>query len=113
MPAGWWWDLPPDDRGPTAPAGRHLLSPPMPYVALFLVVLRVNLLPAFGAPTWTVLVFARLNWHMNPVALVVLGAVAAAGGRYLLALGASRFRSRLSEKRRENLQAAPGTRGLP
>lgn len=50
--------------------------------------------------------FARLNWHMNPVALVVLGAVAAAGGRYLLALGASRFRSRLSEKRRENLQAA-------
>ena len=78
----------------------------MQYVALFFIVLGVNLLPAFGPPTWTILVFARLNWHMNPVALVILGAVAAASGRYLLALGARRFRGHLSEKRRENLAAA-------
>jgi membrane protein YqaA with SNARE-associated domain len=78
----------------------------MQYVALFLIVLGVNLLPAFGPPTWTILVFARLNWQMNPVALVVLGAIAAASGRYLLALGARRFRGHLSQKRRENLAAA-------
>jgi len=42
---------------------------------------------------------------MNPVALVVLGALAAATGRYLLALGARGFRGVLSEKRRENLAA--------
>jgi len=78
----------------------------MQYVALFLIVLGVNLLPAFGPPTWTILVFARLNWQMNPVALVVLGAIAAASGRYLLALGARRFRGHHSQKRRENLAAA-------
>ena len=47
----------------------------MQYVFLFLIVLGVNLLPAFGPPTWTLLVFARLNLNMSPVALVVLGAI--------------------------------------
>jgi hypothetical protein len=79
---------------------------PMQYVYVFLIVFGVNLLPAFGPPTWILLVFARLNWHMNPVALVVIGGIAAASGRYLLARGARRFRGRLSEKRRENLAAA-------
>lgn len=78
----------------------------MQYVYVFLIVFGVNLLPAFGPPTWTLLVFARLNWHLNPVALVVIGAVAAASGRYLLAVGARRFRGHLSPKRRENLAAA-------
>jgi membrane protein YqaA with SNARE-associated domain len=78
----------------------------MQYLTVFLIVFGVNLLPAFGPPTWTLLVFARLNWQLNPVALVVLGAVAAASGRYVLALGARRFRGHLSEKRRENLAAA-------
>jgi len=78
----------------------------MQYFYVFLIVFGVNLLPAFGPPTWTLLVFARLNWHLQPVALVVVGAVAAASGRYLLARGAQRFRGHLSEKRRENLAAA-------
>jgi membrane protein YqaA with SNARE-associated domain len=78
----------------------------MQYVLMFLIVLGVNLLPAFGPPTWTLLVFGRLSWGLNPVALVILGAIAAASGRYLLALGSRRFRGHLSEKRRENLTAA-------
>ncbi len=78
----------------------------MQYVYVFLIVFGVNLLPAFGPPTWTLLVFARLNWHMNPVALVVIGALAAASGRYVLALGARRFRGHLGDRRRENLAAA-------
>ena len=77
----------------------------MQYLYLFLIVLGVNLLPAFGPPTWTLLVFARINWHLNPVALVVLGGLGAMVGRYLLAVTARRFRGHLSERLRGNLTA--------
>ena len=66
----------------------------------------VNLLPAFGPPTWALLVFFRLNSDLPAVPLVLLGAVAAASGRLVLALTARHFRSRFSAKRRENLEAA-------
>ncbi len=78
----------------------------MQYLFLFLIILCVNLLPAFGPPTWTLLVFARIDWHLDPVAIVLLGGVAAMTGRYLLAVGARRFRGHLSASRRENLSAA-------
>jgi membrane protein YqaA with SNARE-associated domain len=76
-----------------------------PYLLLVLAVFGVNLLPAFGPPTWSVLVFFRLHWHLDSVATVALGAFAAASGRYVLALGARRFRLRLSAKRRTSLEA--------
>ena len=76
------------------------------YLLLLAIVFGVNLLPAFGPPTWTLLVFARLNWHLEPVAIVLIGACAAATGRYVLAVGTRHFRSRFSEKRRANLMAA-------
>lgn len=78
----------------------------MLYLALFGIVLVVNLMPAFGPPTWALLVLMKLNWHLNSVALVALGALAAGTGRYLLALACFRLRYRLSERRRSNLQAA-------
>ena len=70
------------------------------------VVFGVNLLPAFGPPTWAVLVLLKLNWHLNAVALVIIGAIAAAAGRYCLAWATQRFKSHLSRKRVENLKAA-------
>jgi membrane protein YqaA with SNARE-associated domain len=76
------------------------------YLILTLVIFGVNLLPAFGPPTWAVLVFARLQWHLNPVALVALGVTGAACGRYLLARGARRFKIRLPSRLRENLEDA-------
>jgi membrane protein YqaA with SNARE-associated domain len=76
------------------------------YLALFAIVLGINLLPAFGPPTWAVLVFTRLHWHLNPFALVILGAVAAMTGRYLLARGARHFKDRLPDRMRDNLQDA-------
>ena len=76
------------------------------YLILFLAVLSVNLLPAFGPPTWSVLVFFRLNSTMPTWALVLVGAVAAATGRYLLAKAFWLLRGRLSEKTRANLEAA-------
>ena len=66
----------------------------------------INLLPAFGPPTWAVLVFFRLNSDLPAVPLVLLGALAAASGRLVLAKAARHFRGRFSPKRRENLQAA-------
>lgn len=80
----------------------------MPYLAVFAIVFGINLLPAFGPPTWAVLVFTRLHWHLNPVALVLIGAVAAASGRYLLALGARHFSTRLPRRMQDNLQDARG-----
>jgi membrane protein YqaA with SNARE-associated domain len=78
----------------------------MQYLLLFVIVLGVNLLPAFGPPTWTLLVFAKINWHLNPVAVVVLGGIAAMSGRYLLALSFRRFRGRMSPRLQGNLAAA-------
>ena len=66
----------------------------------------VNLLPAFGPPTWAVLVFFRLNSDLPAVPLVLVGALAAASGRLVLAATTRHFRSRFSAKRRANLQAA-------
>ena len=69
------------------------------------VVFGVNLLPAFGPPTWAVLVFFRLQSNLAAIPLVLIGALAAACGRLVLAHGSRRFRSRLSPKRIENLEA--------
>lgn len=78
----------------------------MSYLLAFGIVLGVNLLPAFGPPTWSVLILFRLRSNLNPVVLVTLGAATAALGRYLLAVGCRALRSRLSPKRKANLVAA-------
>lgn len=75
------------------------------YAAAAAIVLGVNLLPAFGPATWMLLVLFTLNWDLNPVALVVLGALAAGSGRYVLAWLTRRLRSHLSPERRANLEA--------
>jgi uncharacterized membrane protein YdjX (TVP38/TMEM64 family) len=72
---------------------------------VFAVVFAVNLLPAFGPPTWTVLVAMRLGLDVPAVPLVLVGASAAACGRWALAHGAYLLRGRMSEDRRESLEA--------
>lgn len=76
------------------------------YLALVGVVFGANLLPAFGPPTWSLLVFFRLQSHIPAVPLVLIGAMTAASGRLVLALGSRRFRDHLSTKRLEHLAAA-------
>jgi membrane protein YqaA with SNARE-associated domain len=76
------------------------------YLLVAAVVFGVNLLPAFGPPTWAVLVLFRLNSHIPAIPLVLVGAVSAAAGRLLLATLSRHFRSLLSDKRRANLEAA-------
>jgi uncharacterized membrane protein YdjX (TVP38/TMEM64 family) len=66
----------------------------------------INLLPAFGPPTWAVLVFFRLNSELPAVPLVLLGALSAASGRFALARTTRHFRARFAVERRENLRSA-------
>lgn len=70
------------------------------------IVFAVNLMPAFGPPTWALLVFVRIRWpDIPPVALIAAGALAATSGRLVLALGTRRLGGRLSPGRRANLEA--------
>ena len=85
------------------------------YLLAALCIFGVNLLPAFGPPTWAVLVFFRLNSDLAAVPLVLLGALAAAAGRLALATASRRFRGRFSPERLRSLEAAEevlaGSRG--
>jgi len=55
------------------------------YLLAIAVIAGANLLPAFAPPTWSILVFFTLRYHMNPVALVLLGVMSATLGRAILA----------------------------
>lgn len=85
------------------------------YLVAVACIFGVNLLPAFGPPTWAVLVFFRLHSDLAAAPLVLLGALAAASGRLVLAATSRRFRSRFSPRRLESLEAAEhalvGSRG--
>ncbi|MEY2512775.1 MAG: hypothetical protein QOJ89_133 [bacterium] len=72
---------------------------------VFALVFAVNLLPAFGPPTWAVLVGLHFALDVSPVALVAAGALGAACGRWALAHGAWLLRARLSDDRRASLEA--------
>lgn len=76
------------------------------YVIAAAVIFGVNLLPAFGPPTWSLLVFFRVRYGLDAVPLIALGGVSAASGRFLLATAAAHFHDRMSERRRANLTAA-------
>jgi hypothetical protein len=69
------------------------------------VVFGVNLLPAFGPPTWAALVFFRFRYGEIPIAgLIVGGALAAVAGRFLLARAFRAFGRKLDTKRTESLE---------
>jgi hypothetical protein len=76
------------------------------YLIAFAVIFGVNLLPAFGPPTWSILVLLTLNSDLDPALTVIVGALAAASGRFVLATGARRLRPRMSAERLASLAAA-------
>jgi hypothetical protein len=61
------------------------------------VVFALNLLPAFGPPTWAALVFFSLDFNLPAVPLVLGGALAAASGRFVLASAARNLGSLLPD----------------
>jgi uncharacterized membrane protein YdjX (TVP38/TMEM64 family) len=82
------------------------LSGIAPYLILFAIVLGVNLMPAFGPPTWSVIVLYGLNSDLPLVPMVVIAAVAAALGRFLLALACRHLGGWIKGRIRRNLDAA-------
>jgi hypothetical protein len=75
-------------------------------LAVIGIVFAINLLPAFGPPTWALLVFARIKWPDIPAAaLIAAGALAATAGRLVLAVGTRKLAGRLPAERRANLEA--------
>jgi membrane protein YqaA with SNARE-associated domain len=72
-------------------------------------VFAVNLLPAFGPPTWALLVFFSLDFDLPAVPLVLGGALAAASGRFLLATATRRVRPRLAAARLRRVERAQAT----
>ena len=78
----------------------------MRYIDVLAIVFGLNLLPAFGPPTWAVLVLFKLDWHLSPWILVAAGVVSAGAGRYLLALATRYSRKWLPKKRVDSLDAA-------
>ena len=72
----------------------------------FAIVLAVNLLPAFGPPTWSIIVLYGLNTRLPVAELVIVGALAAATGRLLLAQAFRLLADHLSDRTKRNLAAA-------
>ena len=76
------------------------------YLFFFAVVFAINLMPAFGPPTWSVIVLFGLNTDLPVTGIVLTGALAAASGRFLLAHGFRLLARYVSQKTKDNLAAA-------
>lgn len=74
------------------------------YVVTFGAIFATNLMPAFGPPTWTLLVFFKFNTDLPLATLVIGGALASSLGRFVLASASRRFRHRFSEERLARLE---------
>ncbi len=76
------------------------------YALVAAAIFGVNLVPAFGPPTWAVLVLFHLHGDYAPPLLVLVGALSAASGRLVLARATRHLGQYLPEKRRTNLRVA-------
>jgi len=63
-------------------------------------------MPAFGPPTWSIIVLFGLGTQMPTPAIILTGALAAASGRFLLALGFRFFGNHVPARTKRNLAAA-------
>ncbi|CAB5239389.1 unannotated protein [freshwater metagenome] len=61
------------------------------HLIAFLVVFLCNVVPAFAPPTWTVLVFFTLNYHIHALGLIPIAITAAVMGRAILAYSFRHF----------------------
>ena len=78
----------------------------MSLISLGVIVFLCNLAPMFAPPTWSIIVFFLITKDLNPVMAVIVAALAAGSGRYLLAVSTRAMRNYLPEKARKNLYDA-------
>ena len=69
-------------------------------------VFGINVVPAFAPPTWTVLVYFSLANHVPAFAIITIGVVAAAFGRFILASYFRYFRHKLPASYAQNMHNA-------
>ena len=65
------------------------------YLLAFLLIFAENLMPAFGPPTWLVLVYLTLGFNLEPFPLIVLAVIAASLAHWLMAHFFRQIRNRL------------------
>lgn len=56
----------------------------MYYIFVFIASFLVDLIPFFGLPAWTVMVFFQVKYHLNIWGVLVLGVLGSTLGRYTL-----------------------------
>jgi hypothetical protein len=78
-----------------------LAADPLWWVLLFGGIVLLNMIPAFMPPTWTLLAWAHINHDVPVLLIAAVGALGAATGRVLLALGSRAFGMRLLPDRWE------------
>ena len=78
----------------------------MSLLSLGVVVFLCNLAPLLAPPTWSIIVYFLITREMNPALAVMVAAIAAGTGRYLLALGTRLLRNYIPEIARKNLYDA-------
>ena len=76
---------------------------------MVLVIYGVSLLPAFGPPSWVLVVFYSQVYHLAILPTVLLAAFSTAAGRLTLALAVRHLRKYLPIRMTSNLDAAKTT----
>lgn len=77
----------------------------MEYLWAFIIIFGENLMPAFGPPTWLVLVYLTLGFGLEPVPLIAIAVIAASIAHFLMAHAFRRFRFKLPGWYRVNLES--------
>lgn len=73
---------------------------------VFVVIVGMNLLPAFAPPTWTVLAYFALTLGISDPLLIAIGVLAASLGRWGLASIFRRYRDKLPNSYVRNMENA-------
>jgi membrane protein YqaA with SNARE-associated domain len=74
------------------------------YILVFIAALAVDLIPFFGPPAWTVMVFLQMRYGLDIWPVLIVGVVGSAIGRYLYSLYIPYFSSRLlKEQKNEDM----------
>ncbi|HEY1032629.1 MAG TPA: hypothetical protein VGD89_12705 [Flavipsychrobacter sp.] len=80
------------------------------YILVFLAALAVDLIPFFGPPAWTVMVFLQMRYGLNIWPVLIVGVVGSAIGRYLYSLYIPYFSSRLLKQQKNEDMMYIGSR---
>ena len=80
------------------------------YILVFIAALAVVLIPFFGPPAWTVMVFLQMRYGLNIWPVLIVGVVGSAIGRYLYSLYIPYFSSRLLKQQKNEDMMYIGSR---